>query len=144
MYRGGLPLCFVLPFGSDCYVLADNDAESDEVISCDGVSGDGLLHSNILELFKWDRALREETVRTREEQALMYTPGKLNNGEVGGIVDEGEDGYGFGWGINYNSELGLIVDHSGGWPGYFTWLERFADADRVLILLCSRDVLDGK
>lgn len=74
----------------------------------------------------------------------MYTPGKLNNGEVGGIGDEGEDGYGFGWGINYNSKLGLVVDHSGGWPGYFTWLERFADADRVLILLCSRDVLDGK
>ena len=134
----------VLPFGSDRYVLADDDAESSDVLSCDGVSGDGLVHSNILELFKWDQALREEAVLTNEEQQMMFVPARLNNGEIADTGEESEDGYGFGWSIVHDPELGLIVNHSGGWPGYFSWFERFVDADRVLILLQCRDALDGK
>ena len=133
----------VLPFDSDRYLLADDGPDSDYVISCDGQSGVGLVYSNILELFQWDRALRAETVLTKEEQQMMYTPCKLNNGEIGG-KEEGDDGYGFGWSIGLTSELGLIVNHDGGWPGYSTWLERFVDADRVLILLQCRDTSDGK
>ena len=125
------------------YVLADESKESDFVVPLDGVSGDGLVHSNILDLYKWDRALREGKILTKEEQAMMYTAGRLNNGEI--AVDEEEaNGYGFGWGIVQDPELGLVVRHSGGWPGYSTWFERFVDADRVLIILKCRSYSDAR
>lgn len=126
------------------YIIPD-DAEDDDhcVVPLDGANGDGLVHSNIFDLFKWDRALREETVLTLEEQKLMYTAGRLNSGEVSGEGD-GEDGYGFGWGIINDKEFGLIVEHSGSWPGYYTQYERFIDADRVLIHIRCRRQEDGR
>ena len=134
-----------LPLGEERYAIPDDLAEERTVVTCDGMNGDGLVHSNIFDLFAWDRALRNETVLTKEEQALMYTPGRLNNGEVSGDPeDEDGDAYGFGWFVENDPDLGLIVCHSGGWPGYSTWYQRFVDADRVLILLRCRDVQDER
>ena len=134
-----------LPLGSDRYALPDDLKEESAALSCDGVSGDGLVHSNVLDLYRWDRALRREIVLTKQEQQLMYTPGRLNSGEIAGDPeDEDGDAYGFGWFVSNDPKLGLIVCHSGGWPGYSTWLERFVDADRVLILLRCRDPRDER
>ena len=36
----------------------------------------------------------------------------------------------------------MIVSHSGGMPGVATWLERFIDADRMLVILTCRDFAD--
>ena len=140
-----LAMGLVLPLGGDRYMPADDDPSSVEVVACDGVNGDGLVHSNILDLFAWDRALRAETVLTKEEQQLMYTPGKLTDGAVSGDPeDEDGDAYGFGWFVENDPALGLIVCHSGGWPGYSSWYERFVDADRVLVMLRCRDARDER
>ena len=136
-----------LPLGSDRYALPDELPGESEVVTCDGANGDGLVHSNVFDLYQWDRALRSETVLTREEQALMATPGRMNNGELCIDKDEDDDpdyGYGFGWDVLDDPKCGLIVCHSGGWPGYSTWYERFVDADRLLILLRCRDVRDER
>ena len=129
----------------DRYLLADDDPMCEEAITCDGVSGDGLVHSNILDLYTWDRVLRAGTVLTGEEQTLMYTPGRLNNGEIAQDPSD-EDGcaYGFGWFVEQNPEHGLIVCHSGGWPGYNNWYRRCIDEDRVLIRLCCREERDAR
>ena len=133
----------VTSFGSDEWVLADDSPENHHVVPLDGVSGDGLVHSNIFDLLAWDRALREEKVLTKEEQMMMYTPGKLNSGETTVDSDEdGEPGYGFGWDVLNDPEHGLIVCHSGGWPGYTSWYQRFVDEDKVLIILRSREDID--
>ena len=72
----------------------------------------------------------------------MYTPAKLNNGEDA-VYDEDDGlGYGFGWAVGRDEELGLVVSHSGGMPGVATWFERFLDADRVLVILSCRDYRD--
>ncbi len=134
----------VLPLGADRYALPDGEAAESCVLSCDGVSGDGLVHSNIFDLLAWDRTLRAETVLTREEQELMYTPATLNNGETAQTGEESDEGYGFGWCIARDPALGRIVRHDGGWPGYSTWFERWLDADRVLILLRCRDARDER
>ena len=138
-----------LPLGTDRYRIPDELPGESAAVTCDGANGDGLVHSNILDLFRWDRALRAGTVLTKEEQALMATPGRLNNGEIGIDKDEDEDedpdyGYGFGWDVLDDPDFGLIVCHSGGWPGYSNWYERFVDADRVLIRLRCRDVRDER
>ena len=70
----------------------------------------------------------------------MYTPVKLNSGET--FVDDQGAGYGFGWEIRNDGKLGLIAAHSGWHKGATSWYERFVDADRVLVMLWSRDAED--
>ena len=123
------------------YVLPDDSKTDNYVVPLDGMSGDGIIHSNIFDLFAWDRALREEKVLTKEEQEMMYTPGKLNNGEMAG---EDGAGYGFGWYVVDSPESGRIVYHSGGWPGYVTWFGRYLDKDKDLIFLNCRESTDDR
>ena len=123
--------------------VADVDSVEDgDVVAFDGLNGDDYVYTNIFDMFKWDRALREGKVLTLEEQQLMYTPAKLVNGDDA-VYDEGDGlGYGFGWAVGRDEELGLVVSHSGGMPGVSTWFERFIDADRVLVILSCRDYRD--
>ncbi len=123
--------------------VADIDSvEEGDVVAFDGLNGDDYVYTNIFDMFKWDRALREGKVLTLEEQQIMYTPGKLGNGEDA-VYDEDDGlGYGFGWAVGRDEELGLVVSHSGGMPGVATWFERFIDADRVLVILSCRDYRD--
>ena len=123
------------------YILPDNSKNDSDVIPEDGTSGEGNVYSNIFDLLAWDRALREETVLTREEQQLMYTPVKLNNGEV--FADERGAGYGFGWEIRDDEALGLVVAHGGWHKGAYAQYERFIDADALLVLLYCRDPEDS-
>ena len=123
--------------------VADVDSEEDgDVVAFDGVNGDDYVYTNIFDMLAWDRALREGKVLTLDEQRLMYTPAKLNNGEDA-VYDEDEGlGYGFGWAVEHNEKYGLIVSHSGGMPGVYTWFERFIDADRTLVYMINREPED--
>ena len=121
------------------YVADMDSPKVSDVAAFDGLNGDDYVYTNIFDMLAWDRALREGRVLTPEEQQLMYTPGKLNNGEDAVFDEDDGLGYGFGWGVGRDGELGLIVSHSGGMPGVITWFERFLDADRVLVLLSNRD-----
>ncbi|MBQ6076301.1 MAG: beta-lactamase family protein [Lachnospiraceae bacterium] len=123
--------------------VADIDsAEEGDVVAFDGLNGDDYVYTDIFDMLRWDRALREGKVLTLEEQQLMYTPAKLNNGEDA-VYDEDDGlGYGFGWAVGREEEFGLVVSHSGGMPGVSTWFERFIDADRVLVILSCRDYRD--
>ncbi|MBO4535517.1 MAG: beta-lactamase family protein [Clostridia bacterium] len=123
------------------FILPDDSEEyADQVIPVDGLNGDDYVYTTNMDMLRWDRALREGKIITLEEQKLMYTPARLNNGEEY-REDDGE-GYGFGWGVWQHPTLGLVVDHSGGMPGLGTWYERMIDADRVLVFLISRDPKD--
>ncbi len=127
-------------FESGRYVADVDSVKVGDVVAFDGLNGDDYVFTNIFDMLRWDRALREGKVLTLEEQELMYTPAKLNNGEDA-VYDEYAGmtvGYGFGWGTGRDRELGRIVSHSGGMPGVATWFERFIDADRVLVLLINR------
>ena len=123
--------------------VADIDSEENgDVAAFDGLNGDDYVFTNIFDMLRWDRALREGKVLTKEEQQLMYTPAKLNNGEDAVFDKDDGLGYGFGWGVGRDEKLGLVVSHSGGMPGVATWFERFLDADRVLVILSNRDFRD--
>lgn len=122
------------------YVPSDLSKDASYVCGSDGLNGCDYLYTTIFDMLAWDRALREEKVLTREEQAVMFTPVKLNSGED--YADEDGDGYGFGWGVKRDEEHGLIVSHSGGMPGLNTWFERYVDEDKVLIFFFNRDFTD--
>lgn len=111
----------------------------------DGGCGGGMIWSDIFDLLAWDKALREGTVLTREEQNLMLTPGTLAGGELPDSdgIEFGE-AYGFGWFLDSDPNLGRVACHNGCWAGYFNWIERLPDAGRFLILLGCRENLDGR
>ena len=123
------------------YVSPETAAFDYMVPLFDQLRGCSNVYSNTDDLFTWDRALRNETVLTKEEQRAMYAPVVLANGTLARDGDEG-DGYGFGWSIAYDSAFGSVVRHDGNWDGYMGWYERFLDADRLLVLLNSRNPAD--
>ncbi len=129
-------------FDDDKCVADVDSAEVGEVVAFDGLNGDDYVFTNIFDMLRWDRALREGKILTPEEQKLMYTPGKLNNGENAVYDEDDALGYGFGWAVGQEEEYGLVVSHSGGMPGVATWFECFIDADRVLVILSNRDYRD--
>ena len=124
--------------------IPDELDEYSYVIMLDGANGDGFVYSNVIDLFAWDRALRNEALLSKDEQALMYTPGTLNSGEHGTWGLDNEIGYGFGWDLYRYEEHGLVAMHDGGWPGYCHHYERFIDEDRVLVFLCCRTPKDDR
>jgi hypothetical protein len=59
--------------------------------------------------------------------------------EVATLKDGSKTKYGFGWGIDDNADFGKITSHSGGWPGYVTFIERHITNDKTIIILQNHD-----
>ncbi len=112
------------------YTLPDEDPFLKKFIyTLDGITGDGTVNSTIKDLLRWDRALYTEKLVSREMLNEAFTPARLMNGKT--------TGYGFGWRIDSMKTISRIVNHSGGWPGYSTFIERHTDADKTIIILCN-------
>jgi len=105
------------------------------------VRGDGGIYSTLGDLYKWNQALVNYTIIPKSYLDEAWTPGTLNNGEP--------TTYGFGWGIQSKPDEPKIVNHSGGWVGFATFLYNEVDANNGLILLTNnsgenyRPVLEG-
>ena len=126
----------------DKWVADVDSAKYGNVVAFDGLNGDDYVYSNIFDMLKWDRALREGKVLTLEEQQQMYAPGKLSSGEDSVYDEDDGSSYGLGWTTRRDEAFGHVVSHSGGMPGVSTWFERFLDADRTLVFLINRDPED--
>lgn len=92
----------------------------------DGVFGDGAIHSNLHDLLKWDRALYGDKLVSQEDKALIIASYP---------TQEGETNYGFGWFVEQEDVYGKIIQHSGGWAGYRTYIERHLDTDKTILSL---------
>jgi len=120
---------YVYSHESEKYELPDKLTGTEYVVFLDGIHGDGMISSNIEDLFIWDRTLYSEKLVTRKTLEEAFAPVCLNNKET---FD-----YGFGWIIDNNDDMGKIVSHSGGWPGYNNYLFRYIDKDKAIIYLCN-------
>lgn len=114
-----------------------NWAEADQS-STSAVLGDGGIYSNVEDLAKWDRALREHTLLSASEMQAATTPVKVAGGAK---TDDGEASeYGFGWFLDpYEGRKRMW--HSGTTTGFRTYIERFTDENLTVIILCNRDDL---
>ncbi|HRE96959.1 MAG TPA: serine hydrolase domain-containing protein, partial [Flavobacteriales bacterium] len=90
------------------YVLPDELDELKMVIWLDGIVGDGTVNSTVVDLLKWDRALRSNKFISKESKDEIFTSAEIN--------DKTKTNYGFGWVIEDNGVYGNIVSHTGGWP----------------------------
>lgn len=113
------------------YVLPDNEENSRFVVYLDGIHGAGAVNSTIMDLFKWDRALyTHKLVSEAGMKEIFKDPG---------VTKVAAQRYGFGWFLEEFADLGKIVNHSGGWPGYQTFIDRHIDKDKTIIVLLNHD-----
>jgi len=121
--------------------------------------GDGGIYSNLLDLAKWDDALRSHTLLSAEEMQPALTPAKLADGRQPHFPKEaGEDSlhpgqpvfYGFGWFLDPYKVPGTPEGlgshprmwHYGSTMGFRTVIERYMDQALTVIVLCNRTDLD--
>ena len=90
------------------------------------VLGDGGIYSSIDDLAKWDAALYDTRLLSRESLAAAFTPAT--------DTDEREVRYGFGWRIT-----GETLWHSGESIGFRNVIVRFPRRHFTVIVLTNRD-----
>lgn len=93
-----------------------------------GAGEDG-VYTTVGDLLKWDRILHTDKLVSRATLDEAFTPGVLNNGDT--------TAYGFGWYIERSPSGQRVVQHSGGWLGFTTYLYRPIDEDRCVLLLMN-------
>lgn len=113
------------------YILPDNDPNQNFVIYMDGIQGDGIVNSTTGDLLKWDRAVKNHTLLAESTQKEMLKGQSLSD-------TLNQSYYGFGVGIS-KTDLGNLISHSGGWPGYTTFLARNPDNDQTYIVLSNNN-----
>jgi CubicO group peptidase (beta-lactamase class C family) len=70
------------------FILPDSLPENNDVIYLDGIVGDGCVNSTVIDLFKWDQALRNGKFLKPESLKLVCTKAKFNNGSVAYMQDD--------------------------------------------------------
>lgn len=112
--------------------------------------GDGGVYSNLMDLAKWDDALREHTLLSEEEMKPALGAVTLADGsqphwpsEPGGDnLDPGKPvWYGFGWFVDPWKGHARMW-HTGSTMGFRTVIERFTREKLTIIILCNRTDLD--
>lgn len=93
----------------------------------DGIEGDGSVHSTLNDLLAWDRALYSDKLINADDKKEIFSSSKTKDGK--------ETNYGFGWRVYNNEKYGKMVNHSGSWAGYISYIERHLDNDKTIILL---------
>ncbi|GGH02597.1 serine hydrolase domain-containing protein [Pedobacter zeae] len=108
-------------------VLPDSFGKEFYTYYLDGIVGDGTVNSTTEDLLKWDRALYDDKLIDSKDKELIFNSAKTNDGK--------ETNYGFGWFVGNSKKYRRIVYHTGGWPGYSTYIERHLDNDKTVIIL---------
>ena len=129
-----------IPFGKNQFVDMDNRVRGynrkkdggyvdNDYASYDyDLYGDGGMFSNVIDLFKWNEALATEKLVSKDTIQEAYKPYVLNDGSVGD--------YGFGWWIN-EVDTNTIVEHSGSWIGFRTYILRDITNNHCVIVLTN-------
>ncbi|RXM38275.1 hypothetical protein BOQ62_18210 [Chryseobacterium sp. CH21] len=92
-------------------------------------TGDGGIYSNSEDLYKFDQALRNNTLINKENTTLMYTPSKLSGGQV--------SNYGFAWYLEENKNEKIAM-HTGGLNGFKALFWRDLEHNSCIITLTNQ------
>jgi CubicO group peptidase (beta-lactamase class C family) len=91
-------------------------------------TADGSLYLTVLDLAKWDAALRGSSLLSRASLARMWAPVALSGG--------GTYPYGFGWGIDEQRGRS-VIEHGGSWQGFRSAIARYVDDGLTVIVLAN-------
>ena len=121
----------IVPNRAAGYRLVKGELKNQEWVSPTvNTTADGSLYFSILDLAKWDSALREGKLVGAESYKLMWTPFVLNDDQPN------KDGYGFGWFIG-NTNGHRVIEHEGAWQGFNTNISRYVDDGLTVVVLTN-------
>ncbi len=121
--------------------LNQSDLVSNDYDIVNDVRGDGGIYSTLEDLYKWNMALVNHTIISKDYLDEAWSPGFLNNGE--------KTRYGFGWFLEQDTTKPKTVFHSGGWVGFGTFLYNEVETKSGFIVLTNnssdnlRDIIYG-
>ena len=98
-----------------------------DLVSVDGVVGDGNIYSSVEDLYKWDQSLYTEKLVKKATMAEALQPVQLKDGTT--------YPYGFGWFIEKDKDQQYF--HTGGWAGFINLIYRDVKNNRSIISLSS-------
>jgi CubicO group peptidase (beta-lactamase class C family) len=116
------------------FIRADSFPSSNYTIWLGNRKGPGRISSTAQDLLKWDNAIRNDQLISKETLQEAYTPMKLNDGTF--------SNYGFGLELVFINNSLQIVWHNGDNPGYKTLIMRDLIYHRTLIILTNNDAID--
>lgn len=116
------------------FIRADSFPSSNYTIWLGNRKGPGRISSTAQDLLKWDNAIRNNKLISKETLQEAYTPMKLNNGTL--------SNYGFGLELVFKNNALQIVWHNGDNPGYKTLIMRDLIYQRTLIILTNNDAIE--
>ena len=115
------------------YMLPDSLPKLNFVYYLDGIVGDGCVNSTTGDLYKWDRALYTDKLVSKTSLNEMLSP------LVQISPRDTTSFYGFGVNVQPNTDRGKLISHTGGWPGYSTFIARFVDKDETVIIFSNNE-----
>jgi len=112
------------------YRLVDGEIKNQEWVAPSlNTTADGSLYFTVLDLAKWDEALEAGKIVGKTSYDAMWSPVKLNDGST--------YPYGFGWGIDKAANGHRLIEHSGSWQGFTTFIARYPDDRLTVAVLCN-------
>lgn len=124
----------IIPNRAAGYRLVKGELKNQEWVAPSlNTSADGSLYVTVLDMIKWDKALRERKLLSENSYKEMWTPVKLNSGRT--------YGYGFGWGIGKVNGHG-ILEHAGSWQGFKSFITRYPDFGLTVIVFGNQQQMN--
>ena len=121
----------IVPHRAAGYVLVKGELKNQEWVSPSlNTTADGSLYLTILDLARWDAALRDESLLKQATLQQMWTVVPLNDGRP----NRGH--YGFGW-MCRDVRGHRVVEHGGAWQGFFTHIARYLDDELTVAVLTN-------
>ena len=95
----------------------------------------GGILSTVDDMYRWDRALRGDSILSTAAKEKMYTRH---------IREGGQDSwYGYGWAVSDAASGGRLIAHNGGNGVFYFDFLRFVDEDLVVILATNDSTIRG-
>jgi CubicO group peptidase (beta-lactamase class C family) len=123
----------IIPNRSAGYRLVKGQLKNQEWVSPTfNTTADGALYFNVLDLARWDAVLYTEKLVKRASLERMWTVFPLRDGKP----NSGH--YGFAWDIaSINGHR--VIQHSGAWQGFTTYIARYVDDKLTVVVLTNLD-----
>ena len=112
----------VLPGRASGYTLAGDGLRNAEYLDMSQPFSAGSLYSTVEDLARWDRALGDGKLISKESYAKMYSPAKND--------------YAYGWMVATIKGRKLIA-HGGGINGFVSEILRYPDQKLCVVVLCN-------